>query len=47
VGRSQQSSWYEIQATCQDGSAVTGWIAAEHGIVRNPAGVPFPVTDNN
>jgi uncharacterized protein YraI len=47
VGRSQNSSFYEIQATCQDGSAVTGWVEAIHGIVRNPAGVAFPVTDNN
>lgn len=47
VGRSQQSSFYQIVGTCQDGTQVTGWIEAQWGIVRNPAGVEFPVTDNN
>lgn len=47
VGRSGQSSWYQIAATCQDGTAVIGWIEAQLGIVRNPAGVEFPVTDDN
>lgn len=47
IGRSSQSSYYQIVATCQDGTAVTGWVEAQIGIVRNPAGVEFPVTDNN
>ena len=47
IGRSQLSSYYEIVATCQDGTPVTGWIEAQWGIVRNPAGLEFPVTDNN
>jgi len=47
IGRSQQSNWYQIVAACQDGTAVTGWVQAEIGIVRNPAGLPFPVTDDN
>ncbi|GEM_PF-3302944 len=45
VGRTSQSSWYQIVATCEDGRSVTGWIQAELGIVRNPAGIEFPVTN--
>ena len=45
IGRTPQSTFYEIEATCEDGSSVTGWIEAELGIVRNPAGVEFPVTN--
>jgi len=45
IGRTSQSSFYQIVATCQDGTIVTGWIQAEFGIVRNPAGTEFPVTN--
>jgi hypothetical protein len=45
VGRTAQSSFYEIEATCQDGSAMTGWIEAVQGIVRNPARIEFPITN--
>lgn len=47
VGRSQRSAWYQIEAICADGTPVTGWVPAEIGIVRNPAGTEFPVTDDN
>lgn len=47
IGRSQSTNWYQIVATCQDGTAVTGWVQGEIGAVRNPAGLVFPVTDNN
>lgn len=45
VGRTSTSSFYEIEATCQDGTLVTGWIEAVMGIVRNPARIEFPVTN--
>jgi hypothetical protein len=47
IGRSSKANWFQINATCLDGAAVTGWIQAELGIVRNPAHTPFPVTDGN
>lgn len=47
IGRSARSTWYQIVATCNDGSPVTGWIEAQLGIVRNPAGTEFPVTDGS
>lgn len=47
VGRTPQSAWYQIVATCEDGRSVTGWIQAEMGIVRNPAGLEFPVVDSS
>jgi len=45
IGRTSQSSFYEIEATCQDGTATTGWIEATLGIVRNPAHTEFPITN--
>lgn len=43
VGQSANSNWYLIDATCQDGTVVRGWIWNEAGIVREVAGVPIPV----
>lgn len=47
IGRSQRTNWYQIVATCQDGTAVTGWVEGIIGAVRNPAGLEFPITDSN
>jgi hypothetical protein len=47
VGRTSNSTWYEIEVTCgvsEEGETVTGWLLAERGIVRNPANVSIPVT---
>lgn len=44
IGRSKQTSFYEIVATCQDGTPVIGWVMVEIGIVRNPADLTIPVT---
>jgi hypothetical protein len=44
VGRSRQFEWYEIEATC-GGEAVTGWVEAASGAIRNPAELRLPVTD--
>jgi len=35
-------SWFLIEAECF-GTAVTGWIQADRGLLRNPAGVPLPI----
>lgn len=43
VGRTSNTAWYEIEAAC-DGEEVTGWLPADLGIVRNPAGLVIPVT---
>jgi hypothetical protein len=43
VGRTSNTAWYEIEITC-DGQELTGWLPADLGIVRNPAGVRIPVT---
>lgn len=45
IGRTSQSSFYEIEAICQDGTPVIGWIEATLGIVRNPARTAFPITN--
>ena len=45
IGRTSTSSFYEIEALCQDGTPVTGWIEASLGIVRNPAQTEFPITN--
>lgn len=45
VGRTRFNTWYQIAATCLDGTAAIGWIQADLGIVRNPAGIQFPVTN--
>ncbi|MCS7071566.1 MAG: SH3 domain-containing protein [Anaerolinea sp.] len=36
------ASWYLIEAECF-GAAVTGWIQADRGLLRNPAGVALPI----
>ncbi len=49
VGRTSNSTWYEVAVTCDEGEdaeAITGWILAERGILRNPASVLIPVTFN-
>lgn len=43
VGRDRGTAWYQIQGVC-DGVLANGWIPAEFGSVRNPAGVFIPVT---
>ena len=45
VGRSEGSNWYQIEATCKDGTEIVGWIQADRGIVRNPAGTFIPITN--
>lgn len=43
VGRNKATDWYEVQATC-DNAVVKGWLAAELGAFRGPAGTNLPVT---
>ena len=43
VGRSAGGNWYQIETTCND-ETVVGWIQADKGLVRNPAGVDIPIT---
>lgn len=44
IGQSKQANFYEISAVCQDGTPVIGWVMKEIGIVRNPADLKIPVT---
>ncbi len=44
VGRTSDSTWYELSVRCDTGRVVEGWLPAENGILRNPAGVYIPVT---
>ena len=47
VGRTSNSTWYEVEVPCgADAELITGWILAERGIVRNPANLRIPVTFN-
>ncbi len=41
-GRDAGSNWFELEAAC-GGVETTGWVLAEQGAVRNPAGVLIPV----
>jgi uncharacterized protein YgiM (DUF1202 family) len=43
TGRTKATDWYEVQATC-DNALVKGWVAAEQGAFRGPAGTILPVT---
>lgn len=43
AGRDAGSNWYELKANC-GGVETTGWVLAEQGAVRNPAGVFIPVS---
>lgn len=36
------ANWFAIEATC-GGRMVTGWIAANRGILRNPANIRLPI----
>lgn len=45
TGRDSNSTWWQIEAAC-NGFPTTGWINAEHGILRNPADVSIPVVKN-
>ena len=44
IGRTSDDDWFEIRGTCDTGAVVEGWIPAENGLFRNPAGVAIPVT---
>lgn len=44
IGRTADTTWYELRARCDDGRVVEGWLPAENGLFRNPAGVYVPVT---
>jgi uncharacterized protein YgiM (DUF1202 family) len=44
AGRDDSGTYYQIDAQCADGTTATGWIDAENGAIRNPAGVRLPVT---
>lgn len=39
---SSLAAWFAIEATC-GGRTVTGWIAANRGILRNPANLTLPI----
>ena len=43
IGRTADTSWYELRVNCS-GAWVEGWLPAEYGIFRNPAGLDVPVT---
>jgi len=43
LGISFNKNWYVIEATCTDGSKQVGWLSADMGLVRNPAGLNIPV----
>jgi hypothetical protein len=43
VGRDDDIVWYEVEADC-NGAAVTGWVPAYLGAIRNPAELFIPVT---
>jgi hypothetical protein len=43
VGRTANTDWYEIQATCNN-ALVRGWLPADQGAIRNQAGLFIPVT---
>lgn len=43
IGRTRGSSWYQVEVIC-NGLGTSGWLPAEQGLVRNPAGVPIPIT---
>ncbi|MBI1281716.1 MAG: hypothetical protein GC179_26560 [Anaerolineaceae bacterium] len=43
TGRTKATDWYEVQATC-DNAIVKGWLAADLGAFRGPAGTILPVT---
>jgi hypothetical protein len=44
IGRTEGSTWYEIEVDC-DGEITSGWLPAERGLVRNPSGLFIPVTN--
>jgi hypothetical protein len=44
IGRNAKATWFELEATC-NGAAVTGWVKAEEGGLRNQAESFIPVTD--
>lgn len=44
VGRNGDTSWYQIQVTC-DGALVNGWISAELATIRNPGDQAILVTN--
>ncbi len=44
IGRDLGAEWFEIEATC-DGVAVTGWVEAERGGLRNPAETDILITN--
>lgn len=44
VGRTEDFSWYELEATCGD-APITGWIDAELVAIRNPGDYVIPVIE--
>jgi hypothetical protein len=44
IGQTANGTWFELEASC-GGAAVTGWVLAEQGGLRNPAESFIPVTD--
>jgi hypothetical protein len=43
LGRSFNEEWLYVVGVCQDGSIAEGWMLAEAGLIRNPAGLIIPV----
>lgn len=43
IGRSRTTSWLLIEATCLDGTPVTGWLPASAALIRNTGLVPVPI----
>lgn len=43
IGRDSAGVYYQIDAVCEDGSSMTGWLRGDMGALRNPANVRLPV----
>ncbi|MFZ4827086.1 MAG: hypothetical protein ACOYLB_07000 [Phototrophicaceae bacterium] len=43
VGRDSAGVYYQIEAVCDNGSSVIGWLRGDMGALRNPANVILPV----
>lgn len=46
LGRTRGDNWYFIEALCEDGRTVQGWISADTGLVRNTGLVSVPIITN-
>ena len=47
LGRDAEAAWYQVDATCADGTPVIGWINRDAGVFRNPTGRGIAATDGS